>query len=75
MEFLHKVWYRRSIAYIERSQVSGRYRGVWLNFALTHSPFLNTVIHLQFWANGSWDSLFPISLSPKCKLMSPKHYF
>ena len=23
-----------------------------------------TVIHLQFWAYGSWDSLFPISMSP-----------
>ena len=34
-----------------------------------------TVIHLQFWAYGSWDSLFPISMSPHCKLMSPKHYF
>ena len=22
------------------------------------------VIHLQFWAYGSWDSLFPISMSP-----------
>ena len=22
-----------------------------------------TVIHLQFWAYGSWDSLFPISMS------------
>ena len=29
-----------------------------------------TVIHLQFWAYGSQDSLFPIS-----KLMSPEHYF
>ena len=35
----------------------------------------NTVIHLQFWAYGSWDSLFPISISPNCKLMSPKHFF
>ena len=34
-----------------------------------------SVIHLQFWAYGSWDSLFPISMSPNCKLMSPKHYF
>ena len=33
------------------------------------------MIHLQFWAYGSWDSLFPISMSPNCKLMSPKHYF
>ena len=24
---------------------------------------LLTVIHLQFWAYGSWDSLFPISMS------------
>ena len=32
-------------------------------------------IHLQFWADESWDSLFPISMSPNCKLMSPKHYF
>ena len=31
------------------------------------------VIHLQFFANGSWDSLFPISMSPNCKLMSPDH--
>ena len=23
-----------------------------------------TVIHLQFWAYGSWDSLFPISMGP-----------
>ena len=34
-----------------------------------------SVIHLQFRAYGSWDSLFPISMSPHCKLMSPKHYF
>ena len=34
-----------------------------------------TVIHLQFWAYGSWDSLIPISMSPNCKLMTPKHYF
>ena len=34
-----------------------------------------SVIHLQFWAYGSWDSLFPVSMSPSCKLMSPKHYF
>ena len=27
------------------------------------------------WAYGSWDSLFPISMSPNCKLMSPEHYF
>ena len=33
------------------------------------------VIHLQLWAYGSWDSLFPISMSPNCKLLSPKHYF
>ena len=33
------------------------------------------VIHLQLWAYGSRDSLFPISMSPNCKLMSPKHYF
>ena len=32
-----------------------------------------SVIHLQFWAYGSWDSLFPIPMSPNCKLMSPKH--
>ena len=25
---------------------------------------IETVIHLQFWAYGSWDSLFPISMSP-----------
>ena len=33
------------------------------------------VIHLQFWAYESWDSLFPISMSPNCKLMSPEHCF
>ena len=33
------------------------------------------MIHLQFWVYGSWDSLFPISMSPNCKLMSPEHYF
>ena len=33
------------------------------------------VIHLHFRSYESWDSLFPISLSPICKLMSPKHYF
>ena len=27
-----------------------------------------TVIHLQFWAYGSWDSLFPISMSPTANL-------
>ena len=29
---------------------------------------ITAVIHLQFWANGSWDSLFPISMSPTAKL-------
>ena len=33
------------------------------------------MIHLQFWAYGSWDSLVPISMSPNCKLMSPEYYF
>ena len=36
---------------------------------------VSAVIHLQFWAYGSRDSLFPISVSPNCKLVSPKHYF
>ena len=27
-----------------------------------------SVIHLQFWAYGSWDSLFPISMSPTANL-------
>ena len=36
---------------------------------------ISTVIHLQFWAYGSWDSLFPISMSPSCKLMRPEHIF
>ena len=35
----------------------------------------SAVIHLQFGAYESWDSLFPISLSPNCKLMSPNNYF
>ena len=29
---------------------------------------LKTVIHLLFWAYGSWDSLFPISMSPTANL-------
>ena len=28
----------------------------------------DSVIHLQFWAYGSWDSLFPISMSPTANL-------
>ena len=43
------------------------------NFENFHWSY--TAIHLQFWAYGSWDSLFPISMSPNCKLMSPEHYF
>ena len=36
------------------------------------------VIHLQFWTYGSWDSLFPISMSPTANLwvqgpVSSKH--
>ena len=27
----------------------------------------NAVIHLQFWAYGSWDSLLPISMSSTAK--------
>ena len=27
------------------------------------------VIHLQFWANGSWDSLFPISMRLTANLL------
>ena len=34
-----------------------------------------TVIHLQYLAYGSWDSLFPISMGPHYELMSPEHYF
>ena len=30
---------------------------------------------LHFLAYGSWDSLFPMSLSPNCKVMSPDSYF
>ena len=33
------------------------------------------MIHLQFWAYGCWYSLFLISMSPSCKLMSLEHYF
>ena len=40
-----------------------------------HHGNMDTVIHLQVWAYESWDSLFPISMSPNCKFMSPKHYF
>ena len=29
---------------------------------------LKAAIHLQFWAYGSWDSLFPISMSPTATL-------
>ena len=29
---------------------------------------LMAVIHLQFWAYGSWNSLFPISVSPTANL-------
>ena len=32
------------------------------------SPYQSSVIHLQFWAYGSWDSLFPISMSPTANL-------
>ena len=28
----------------------------------------SAVIYLQFWAYGSWDSLFPISMSPTANL-------
>ena len=45
------------------------------SYTYFHKSTAYTVIHLQFWAYGSWDSLFPISMSPNCKLMSPKHYF
>ena len=27
------------------------------------------MIHLQFWAYGSWDSLHPISMSPQSKTL------
>ena len=32
-------------------------------------PYRHAVIHLQFWAYGSWDSLFPISMSPTENLL------
>ena len=31
------------------------------------------MIYLQFWAYGSWDLLFPISMRSMHKLMSPEH--
>ena len=30
--------------------------------------YSGSVIHLQFWAYGYWDSLFPISMSPTANL-------
>ena len=45
-------------------------------FAFSHFKIIkSSVIHLKFSAYGSWDMLFPISMSPNCKLMSPKHFF
>ena len=39
----------------------------YLHLALwVHVPM--KLIHLQFWAYGSWDSLFPISMSPTANL-------
>ena len=33
---------------------------------ISNKPLISSisVIHLQFWVYGSWDSLFPISMSP-----------
>ena len=42
---------------------------------LDQQMMMLTVIHLQFGVYGFWDSLFLISMSPNCKLMSPDHYF
>ena len=33
------------------------------------------MIHLQFLAYGSWDSLFPISMSPNCKYYESRSLF
>ena len=35
---------------------------------VSNSSKLNSVIHLQFWAYGSWNSLIPISMSPTANL-------
>ena len=35
----------------------------------------NTVIHLQFWAYGSWDLLFPISMSLNANLWAQNTIF
>ena len=49
--------------------------GVGVNSIQCSQCMYWAVIHLQFWAYGFWDSLFPISMSPNCKLMSPEHCF
>ena len=33
------------------------------------------VIHLQFWAYGSWDSLLPISMGPTANLRVQNTFF
>ena len=59
--------------FIVTAQIVAWSPGVKIN--ILQKGHWDAVIHLQFWAYGSWDSLFPISMSPHCKLMSPKHYF
>ena len=42
---------------------------MWVGEADFYPKFVEeTVIHLQFWAYGSWDSLFPVSMSPTANL-------
>ena len=66
-----KVRRMRTIA-LESFKILNNLSPAYLNDLLTvknHSYI--TVIHLQFLAYESWDLLFPISMSPNCKLMSP----
>ena len=48
---------------------------MWILIRLLHQKPADSAFHLQFWAYGSWDSLFPISMSPNFKFRSPEHYF
>ena len=68
----HCVWHRMSLHNYVTLGTASRSLKNNLKFPKNRDIFSDSFTILAY---GSWDSLFPISMSPNCKLMSPKHYF
>ena len=60
------IW---SFSYNSFVKLNGKKNGQYnMKMLYPNLCYKEAVIHLQFWAYGSWDSLFPISVSPAANL-------